>query len=255
MITLYEQQQQLLLAEKLRVLRRIQDGLRWSLQRLPELDGTAMNDPAVAERGAAIVDRFCKLQDQLAGVMRHVHAMLGERQRNFQDVVTWAISDGLLEKESTWLELRSLRNRLTHEYDPGSDELPDLMILIRQGEETPGRFHRSLFAALHTAWARAIRGLGRHMNLARNAVSWQPWPSLPNPMLWSTLPAIIPSSPRMSQAACCWTNSTNDVKPYSMRAGNTVRGRSVSLAPWPDAKIDRTATWTSLSTCLADTTC
>ncbi|HEX7338820.1 MAG TPA: hypothetical protein VF271_02690, partial [Rhodanobacteraceae bacterium] len=106
--------------------------MAWSLARLPELDASAPDDPAIAERTAAIVDRFCKLQDQLAGAMRHAHTMLGERQRNFQDVVTWAVSEHILPDEPTWLELRSLRNRLTHEYDLANDDLPDLMALIRQ---------------------------------------------------------------------------------------------------------------------------
>lgn len=129
-------QQQKLLEEKLRVLRRIRDGLAWSLKRLPDLNAATMDDPAVAERVAAIVDRFCKLQDQLAGAMRHAHTMLGERQRNFHDVVTWAVSEDILPNETTWLELRSLRNRLTHEYDLASGDMPELMALIRQGETT-----------------------------------------------------------------------------------------------------------------------
>lgn len=129
-------QQQKLLEEKLRILRRIRDGLAWSLKRLPDLNAATMDDPAVAERVAAIVDRFCKLQDQLAGAMRHAHTMLGERQRNFNDVVTWAVSEHILPNETTWLELRSLRNRLTHEYDLASDDMPELMALIRQAETT-----------------------------------------------------------------------------------------------------------------------
>ncbi|HEX7325140.1 MAG TPA: hypothetical protein VF292_07285 [Rhodanobacteraceae bacterium] len=129
-------QQQALLADKMRTLRRIHAGLAWSLERLPALGAAAADDPAVAERVAAIVDRFCKLQDQLAGAMRHAHAMLGERQRNFHDVVTWAVTEGILPQESAWLELRSLRNRLTHEYDLAGDELPELMRLVRQSTGT-----------------------------------------------------------------------------------------------------------------------
>lgn len=129
-------QQQKLLAEKLRVLARIHDGLVWSLDRLPTPEQTPLNDPAIAERAAAIVDRFCKLQDQLAGALGHAHAMLGERRRNFNDVVTWAVSEQILPAASTWLELRSLRNRLTHEYDLAAEDLPELMSLIRAGTDT-----------------------------------------------------------------------------------------------------------------------
>lgn len=131
-------QQQALLAEKIRVLQRIRNGLAWSLERLPETASADMDDPAAAERRAAIVDRFCKLQDQLAGAMRHAHAMLGEQQRNFHDVVAWAVSEGVLPDETTWLELRSLRNRMTHEYDPASHVMPELMALIRDSEPTLG---------------------------------------------------------------------------------------------------------------------
>jgi len=126
-------QQQALLQEKLQVLQRLQDGLAWSLERLPRLDARRNNDPVIAERISAIVDRFCKLQDQLAGAMRHAHAMLGEKQRGFQDVVTWAVRQGIFTDGATWLELRSLRNRLTHEYDPSSEALAELIELIRSG--------------------------------------------------------------------------------------------------------------------------
>lgn len=129
-------QQRKLLDEKLRALQRIKGGLAWSLERLPELGASAMDDPAIAERIAAIVDRFCKLQDQLASAMRHAHSMLGERQRNFHDVVTWAVSEHVLPSEAAWLELRSLRNRLTHEYDLTDDGLPQLVALIREGDAT-----------------------------------------------------------------------------------------------------------------------
>lgn len=108
----------------------------WSLQRLPEPDAISADDPATGERLAAIVDRFCKLQDQFAGSMNHAHTMLGEKRRSFHDVVVWAIAEQILPDETTWLELRSLRNRLTHEYDLADDILPELMPLIRQARDT-----------------------------------------------------------------------------------------------------------------------
>lgn len=129
-------QQQRLLQEKLQVLERLQSGLAWSLERLPELDSAAIGDPAVTERAAAIVDRFCKQQDQMAGTLGHAHAMLGEKRRSFHDVVAWAVAERILPDEATWLELRSLRNRLTHDYDLANDALPELIALIRQGAAT-----------------------------------------------------------------------------------------------------------------------
>lgn len=62
--------------------------------------------------------------------------MLGEKQRSFHDVVAWAAAEQILPDEATWLELRSLRNRLTHEYDLAGDILPELIALIRQGFTT-----------------------------------------------------------------------------------------------------------------------
>lgn len=125
-------QQRKLLDEKILVLSRLQEGLQWSLDRLPPSDSINMDDPAASERVSAIVDRFCKLQDQLAGAMRHAHAMLGEKNRSFQDVVTWAVAQRILPDQEAWLELRSLRNRLTHEYDLASNDLPELVAMIRQ---------------------------------------------------------------------------------------------------------------------------
>lgn len=129
-------QQRRLLAEKLRVLAHIRDGLTWSLERLPDPTTASVDDPATAERVAAIVDRSCKLQDQLAGTMGHVHAMLGERRRNFNDVVTWSVSEQILPTSAAWLELRGLRNRLTHEYDLASSDMPELILLIHRGTRT-----------------------------------------------------------------------------------------------------------------------
>lgn len=117
--------------DRLRVLQRLQEGLAWSLARLPKRPEKPFGDPAVAESMAAIVDRFCKLQDPLAGAMRHAHAMLGEKQRSFHDVMTWAVAESPLADEATWLERRSLRRRLTHEYDPASDTWPERIELIR----------------------------------------------------------------------------------------------------------------------------
>lgn len=131
-------QQKALLNEKIRILQRLDSQLQWSLDHLPSIDGNNLHDPAIGERIAAIVDRFCKLQDQLAGALRHAHNLLGEKQRSFQDVVTWAIAQQLLPSHDAWLELRSLRNRLTHEYDLETDRMPELLELIREGKTTLG---------------------------------------------------------------------------------------------------------------------
>ncbi|MBN2679715.1 MAG: hypothetical protein JXR24_05750 [Acidithiobacillaceae bacterium] len=117
MTTLY-QEQQALLGRQLAVLRCLRDGLRFTAGRLRwQITATDLDDPEAAERLAALNDRFAKLQDQLAGALRHAHTMLGERYRTFFDVITWMAHESIITSPEVWLELRSLRNQLTHDYD------------------------------------------------------------------------------------------------------------------------------------------
>jgi hypothetical protein len=61
MTTLY-QEQQALLGRQLAVLRRLQDGLRYSAERLRwPITAADLDDPEAAERLAALNDRFAKL--------------------------------------------------------------------------------------------------------------------------------------------------------------------------------------------------
>lgn len=62
--------------------------------------------------------------------------MHGDRRRSFHDIVTWAVAERILPAESAWLELRSLRNRPTHEYDLAGADVPELLAFIRQGTLT-----------------------------------------------------------------------------------------------------------------------
>lgn len=135
MTTLLDQQRALL-QHKPEVLTRLQAGLEWSFQRLPLLTEDSIHDPSVNERIAAIVDRFTKLQDQFAGALQHAHSMLGEKRRSFADVVFWAVEQEILPDNATWLEIRMLRNRLTHEYDLESEQLPELIALVREALTT-----------------------------------------------------------------------------------------------------------------------
>lgn len=131
MSTLFAEQQALL-AHQLSILARLEQGIAYSLQRLPATLGLQdLQQPAIAERIAALNDRFTKLQDQLAGALRHAHAMLGERYRSFSDVVVWAVRVNILPDTPTWLELRALRNRLTHDYDLEAESALELIALIR----------------------------------------------------------------------------------------------------------------------------
>lgn len=129
-------QQRNLLKQQFEVLKRLQDNLDWSFDRLPPLADIDAQDPATTERAAAIVERFTKLQDQLAGALQHAHAMLGEKRRSFSDVVDWAVAQELFPDGKTWLELRALRNRLTYEYDLQGTQLADLLALVREALAT-----------------------------------------------------------------------------------------------------------------------
>lgn len=125
--------QRALLSQQLQVISRLLAGAAWSLDRLPtEITPELLQDPAVSERLASLNDRFTKLQDQLAGSLRHAHQMLGERYRSYADVVDWALNIGLIDTAEQWLELRALRNRLTHEYDLQAENAIELVIALRE---------------------------------------------------------------------------------------------------------------------------
>lgn len=135
MSTLFAEQQALL-AHPLSILARLEQGIAYSMQRLPATLGRQdLQQPAISERIAALNDRFTKLQDQLAGALRHAHAMLGERYRSFADVVAWAVRVNVLPDTATWLELRALRNRLTHDYDLEAESALEWVALIRGSAE------------------------------------------------------------------------------------------------------------------------
>jgi len=125
-------EQQALLARQLAVLRRLKNGLLYTHQRLPHtLDLGDLEQPELAERVAALNDRFTKLQDQFAAALRHAHSMTGERYRSFLDVVTWAVHYKIITTTEDWLELRALRNHLTHDYDLDSDDVIEVIHSLR----------------------------------------------------------------------------------------------------------------------------
>ncbi|GEM_PF-1339928 len=122
------QDQQALLARQCDVLNRLRTGMAFSRRRLPDtLTPAELEVPEIAERIAALNDRFTKLQDQFAGAMRHAHGMIGERYRSFLDVVAWAVHQDIIPSPEDWYELRALRNRLTHDYDLGADEVIEVI--------------------------------------------------------------------------------------------------------------------------------
>jgi len=125
-------EQKALLARQLAVLHRLQNGLLYTHQKLPQtLELGDLEHPERAERIAALNDRFTKLQDQFAAALRHAHSMTSERYRSFLDVVTWAVRYDIIPTAEDWLELRALRNRLTHDYDLEYDDVLDVIRSLR----------------------------------------------------------------------------------------------------------------------------
>ncbi len=124
--------QRLLLGQQLDVLHRLLTGLHFSLSRLDDATVLAVSDdPEVAERIAAMTDRFCKLQDQLAASLKHAFNLTGAHYRSYDDVVRWACAVNIAASSTLWMELRALRNQLTHEYDTQSEQAIDLVHNIR----------------------------------------------------------------------------------------------------------------------------
>jgi len=135
-VTALRTQQCKLLEQQFRVLASLQSGLDWSFDRLPTLTQGVVHVPATNERVAAIVHRFARLQDQFECALRHARITLGEKGRSLNNVIGWAVGQDILPDTETWLMIRSLSNRLTHEYDLGSGQLPDLIALVREAWET-----------------------------------------------------------------------------------------------------------------------
>ena len=130
------QQQQALLERQLQILARLDQGIRYSLARLPDpLRPEDLKNPDVAERIASLNDRCTKLQDQLAGALRHAHGMLGERYRSYADVVDWAVQQDIVSTPQVWMELRALRNRLTHDYDLEAEVTVEIVEAMRNSVE------------------------------------------------------------------------------------------------------------------------
>jgi hypothetical protein len=135
MSTLFAEQQALQ-AHQFSIPARLEQGIAYSMQRLPATLGLQdLQQPAIAERIAALNDRFTKLQDQRAGALRRAHAMLGERYRSVADVVAWAVRVNIPPDTAAWLELCALRNRLTHDYDLEAESALELIALIRSSVE------------------------------------------------------------------------------------------------------------------------
>lgn len=74
-------------------------------------------DADLFETLAAINERFAKLQDSLAAVMRHAALLMGEQTSPFLKVLTLFEKLGVVESSRLWQQARLVRNRAAHDYD------------------------------------------------------------------------------------------------------------------------------------------
>lgn len=74
---------------------------------------------------SAVNERFAKLQDTLAGAMRHAALLAGEPTDTFLRVLSHFEKVGVLPDLEAWQETRALRNLAAHEYGTDYGEIAD----------------------------------------------------------------------------------------------------------------------------------
>lgn len=93
---------------------------------------------------STVNERFAKLQDTLAGAMRHAALLAGEPTEPFLRVLSHFEKTGVLPDLETWQETRALRNLAAHEYGTDYGEIADhfnaLYALIPSLIQTAGKF-------------------------------------------------------------------------------------------------------------------
>ena len=109
-----------LLTDRLRILDRLVDGLRFSARRVPSPLGSetmATLTPEQSETIAALLHRFGALQDLLGAAMKVAHGLEGGSDEGFPAVLSSMAKSSVLSDIDEWTAMRLLRNRAAHEYD------------------------------------------------------------------------------------------------------------------------------------------
>ncbi len=97
---------------------RIRRGIRYTRGHLSlPLEITAGLDAAALETLAAFNERFGKLQDILAAVMKQAVLLSDAQAETFPQVLSFMSKSGVVQDMKTWRDLRLLRNIGAHEYD------------------------------------------------------------------------------------------------------------------------------------------
>lgn len=74
---------------------------------------------------AALNERFAKLQDTCAAVMRHAAILAGEKTDTFLGVLAFYEKVGVVDSMEAWQRLRMLRNMASHDYETSYDEIAE----------------------------------------------------------------------------------------------------------------------------------
>jgi len=74
---------------------------------------------------AALNERFSKLQDTCAGVMRHAAILSAERTETFLAVLSFHEKVGVIESVDVWQRIRMIRNMASHDYETSYDEIAE----------------------------------------------------------------------------------------------------------------------------------
>jgi hypothetical protein len=74
---------------------------------------------------AALNERFSKLQDTCAGVMRHAAILSAERTETFLAVLSFYEKVGVIESVEEWQRIRMIRNMASHDYETSYDEIAE----------------------------------------------------------------------------------------------------------------------------------
>lgn len=111
-----------ILHEKLEALNRLRQGLLFTESRLPwPISNTQGYNAETLEKLSAFSERFAKMQDVLAGAMRHALLLKGENPITFADVLTLMEKLAVIEDQQEWINIRLLRNKAAHDYTTDGD--------------------------------------------------------------------------------------------------------------------------------------
>lgn len=93
------------------------------------LSGDALRSPCkdreLFDSLAALNERFSKLQDTCAGVMRHAAILSAERTETFLTVLSFYEKVGVIESVEEWQRIRMIRNMASHDYETSYDEIAE----------------------------------------------------------------------------------------------------------------------------------